>query len=287
MDTRTPRSKAVVPVAIIAILAIILVGCGGAASGGAAWTLGPTAPATDSTNTSATAAPSGSSVPASSPSPAAAIPSGSSPKPFSGRMSREVRLVDGYLTMYMSLENTGTEPLTFLNTLYDTEPDQLYMPTVAFPFTNGATAAVTRAGRFFPSPAIVQPGDRAVYLMGGVAAKGTGQVAEPVANIKFCPTRGMDDIPGVPVEVRDLSWSTGNGVTTVRGMLAETKGSQRSSLPTVGIAFFDKADSFIGAIVGTRVGDRLEPNSTRPFEIEGRGVEADLITRAEAYAFMP
>jgi hypothetical protein len=287
METRTTRSKAVVLVAIFTILAILVVGCGGAASGGAAWTLGPTAPATDSVAAPTTAAPSSSSVPAASPSSAAAIPSASSAKPFSGRMSREVKLVDGYLTMYMSLENTGTEPLTFINTLYDTEPDQLYMPTVAFPFTSGQTAAVTRAGRFFPSPAIVQAGDQAVYLMGGVPAKGTGQLAEPIANIKFCPTRGMDDIPGVPVEVNDLSWSSGNGMTTVRGMLVETKGSQRSSLPTVGVAFFDKTDSFIGAIVGTRVGDRLEPNSTHPFEIEGRGVAADLIARAEAYAFIP
>lgn len=285
MKTRTPRSNAFVLVALLASLAILVAGCGGAASGGAAWTLGPPAPTRVSAVPSTPAAPS--FRPAPSPSSESAGSSAATPKPFSGRMSHQVRLVDGYLTMYMALENTGTEPLTFLNTLYDTEPDQLYRPTVVFPFTDGQSAAVTRAGRFFPSPAIVQPGDRAVYLMGGIPSNGTGELAAPVANIKFCPTRGMDDIPGIPVQVDDLSWSSSDGVTTVRGMLIETMGSQRPSLPTVGVAFFDEADSFIGAIVETRTGERLQPNATRPFELEGRGVAADRINRLEAYAFIP
>ncbi len=202
-------------------------------------------------------------------------------------MTHEVRMIDGYLSMYLALENTGSEPLTFLNTLYDDEPDQLYSPTVVFPFTNGQTAAVTRAGRFFPSPAIVQPGDRAVYLMGGLPADGTGDLAAPVANIKFCPTRGMDDVPGVPVRVEDLAWSSRDGVMTVSGTLIETAGSQRPSLPTVGVAFFDEAEAFIGAVVQTRVGASLEPNSTRAFEIRGRGGAAGRVARAEAYAFIP
>lgn len=286
MNTRTPRSKTFVVMAMLASLSILLVACGGAAPGGAAWTFGPTARAAASAGPSSTAVAS-SPDPSASPNPDAAIPSTETAKPFSGRMSHEVRLIDGYVTMYMALENTGTEPLTFINTLYDTEPDQLYTPTVAFPFTNGETAAVTRAGRFFPSPAIVQPGDRAVYLMGGILSKGTGELTAPVANIKFCPTRGMDDVPGVPLEVAGLSWSSTDGVTTVRGTLTETIGARRPSLPIVGVAFFDGADRFIGAIVETRAGDRLAPNSTRPFEIEGRGVAADEIVRAEAYAFIP
>lgn len=287
METQVPRSRGLVLVAALASLALLLVACGGNASGGASWTFGPTAvPAASAVPSASNRAPTG-SAPAASSSTAAGASSGDTPKPFSGRMTHEVRLIDGYLTMYMSLENTGSEPLTFLNTLYDDEPDQLYSPTVVFPFTNGQTAAVTRAGRFFPSPAIVQPGDRAVYLMGGLQSDGTGELAAPVANIKFCPTRGMDDIPGIPVQVDDLSWSSSDGVTTVRGTLVETMGSQRPSLPTVGVAFFDEADAFIGAVVQTRTGERLEANSSRPFEIDGRGVEADRIVRAEAYAFIP
>lgn len=269
---------------IVALVSVgLLFGACGADPEGASWTLGPTLSEPGSASPSAPATPS--SV-ASLEATASASP-GDTTKPFSGRMSHDVRLSDGYLSMYMLLENTGSEPLTFLNTLYDTEPDQLYAPTVVFPFTDGDTAAVTRAGRFFPSPAIVQPGDRAVYLMGGVTSKGTGELAAPVANIKFCPTRGMDDIPGVPVQVEDLSWTSNGGVTTVRGTLVETMGSQRPSLPSVGIAFFDGADRFIGAIVDTRTGERLAPNASRPFQIEGRGVESDEIARAEAYAFIP
>jgi uncharacterized OB-fold protein len=200
-------------------------------------------------------------------------------------MTPQVRLVDGYVTMYMKLDNTGTEPLTFLNTLYDIEPTRLYDPTVAFPWTDGETAVVTRAGRFFPSPAIVQPGHSAVYVMGGMQARGTGVLATPVANIKFCPTRGMDDIPSIPIQVKDVTWSTTGGVTTVRGTLVETEGSGRPDPPVVGVAFFDRDGAFVGAVVDSRNGDRMQPNGSRPFEMTGRGVDAARIYRADAYAF--
>lgn len=284
MERQSPRPTGLVLVAALTGLSLLLVACGGSASSGVAWTLGPTAASPAATSSGAQAA--GASAPAASPNTSAAAGT-DSPKPFSGRMTHQVRLVDGYLTMYMSLENTGTEPLTFLNTLYDDEPDQLYSPTVVFPFASGDTATVTRAGRFFPSPAIVQPGDRAVYIMGGQEANGSGQLAAPVANIKFCPTRGMDDIPGVPLEVDDLAWTAANGVVTVRGTLTETMGSRRPALPTVGVAFFDEADGFIGAVVDSRAGAPMAPNSNRPFEISGPGVAADHIARAEAYAFVP
>jgi hypothetical protein len=202
-------------------------------------------------------------------------------------MSNQLRLQDGHLSMYMLLENTGMQPLTFLNTLYDDEPDQLYTPTVAFPWTSGGSALITRAGRFFPSPAIVPPGQSAVYLMGGQDVDGQGDLARPVANIKFCPTRGMDDVPGVPVAVEDVAWASTDGITTVTGMLRETEGSSRPSLPIVGVAFFDATDVFVGAVVANRVGDALKPYESRPFEISGPGVAADRIDHAEAYAFVP
>jgi hypothetical protein len=200
-------------------------------------------------------------------------------------MTPHVLLVDGYLTMYMELVNTGNEPLTFLNTLYDTEPQRLYAPTVVFPWTSGESALTTRAGRFFPSPAIVQPGERAVYVMGGLPAKGSGELDNPVANIKFCPTRGMDDVPSIPLQVRDVAWSSNGDVTTVTGTLVETEGSRRPDPPVVGVAFFDAAGEFVGAVVDSRNGDRMQPRGSRPFTMEGRGVDSTRIARAEAYAF--
>jgi len=224
-----------------------------------------------------------------SPAPAGASASGT-PSPLHAEMTHDIQVVDGYVSMYMSLRNTGSEPLTFINTLYDTEPDKLWTPLVAVPFKAGGSAVVTRAGRFFPSPAIVQPGDSAVYIMGGQhlaagqPAAGVDALAQPVINIKYCPTRGMNDVPGVPLTVEDVTWSEAGGVTTVRGTLVETLGSQRPSLPMVGAAFFDASGGFLGAVVDSRAGDAMAPHSRRPFEISGRGVRADAIARVEAYA---
>jgi len=283
-------------------LLVVLAGCTGGTTNAPGWTFGPTlgAPSAGTSSAPASSGPaaspsaaSPSSAPASA-APASASPAPSSsaavldgtPKPFSGRMVPQVLLVDGYVSMYMELDNTGSEPLTFLNTLYDIEPTKLYNPTVAFPWTAGGSAVVTRAGRFFPSPAIVQPGDRAAYVMGGMEATGAGELATPVANIKFCPTRGMDDLPSVRIEVKDVAWSTSGGLTTVRGTLVESEGSRRPDPPIVGVAFFDKDGAFVGAVVDSRNGDRMQPKSSRPFEMEGRGVKADRIFRAEAYAFV-
>ena len=273
------RSLPTWPILLIGV-ALVAAGCAGGATASPGWTFGPTL---------ASGSPSGTaSTPSAVPSSAvvAPSPSGGTPKPFSGEMTPHVLLVDGYVTMYMELVNTGNEPLTFLNTLYDTEPTRLYSPTVVYPWASGEPAVTTRAGRFFPSPSIVQPGDRAVYILGGMPAKGSGELAAPVANIKYCPTRGMDDIPSVPVEVRDVTWSAADGVTTVKGALVETEGSRRVNAPVVGVAFFDRAGAFVGAVVDSRVGDRLDPRSSRPFSIEGRGVDTSRIFRAEAYAYV-
>jgi hypothetical protein len=277
----------------------ILAGCTSGSANAPGWTFGRTLSAPSDGASAARGSPVAASVSAPSAAPASpaavaqsALPGASqaaadgSAKPFSGRMTPQVLLVGGYVTMYIELDNTGSEPLTFLNTLYDIEPDKLYNPTVAFPYESGETAVVTRAGRFFPSPAIIQPGQKAVYVMGGIQARGTGVMATPVANIKFCPTRGMDDIPSVPIQVSDVLWSTSGDVTTVRGTLAETEGSRRPDPPIVGIAFFDKAGAFVGAVVDSRNGDRMQPHSSRRFEMEGRGVDGARIFRAEAYAFV-
>lgn len=273
------RSRASWPVLLIGV-ALVAAGCAGGAPASPAWTFGPTLASGSPSGTSSTAsaAPSSAVV--------APSPSDGTPKPFSGEIIPHVLLVDGYVTMYMELVNTGNEPLTFLNTLYDTEPTRLYSPTVIYPWTSGEPAITTRAGRFFPSPAIIQPGERAVYVMGGMPAKGSGDLATPVANIKYCPTRGMDDIPSIPVQVRDVTWSAADGLTTVKGTLVETEGSRRVNAPVVGVSFFDEAGAFVGAVVDSRVGDRLDPKSSRPFSIEGRGVDASRIFRAEAYAFV-
>ena len=136
-------------------------------------------------------------------------------KPFRGQMQQHIRVVDGYVSMYFELNNIGEEPVTFLNTLYDYEPDQLYTPAVRLEWQEGGNVVHTRAGRFFPSPAILQPGETGAYLMGGQPAQGTGTFGDLVSHIKYCPTRGMDDIPSVPVDVSDLDWSSADGLTSV------------------------------------------------------------------------
>ena len=64
----------------------------------------------------------------------------------------------------------------------------------------------------------------------------------------------MDDIPSVPIEVRDLDWSSADDLTTVTGTLTLTQGSARPASPTVGVAFFDAADDFVGAVVSAATG---------------------------------
>ena len=207
-------------------------------------------------------------------------------KPFRGEMHQEIRVVDGYLSMYFELDNTGTEPVTFLNTLYDYEPDQLYTPAVRLEWQQGGNAVYTRSGRFFPSPAILQPGEAGVYLMGGRPVQGDGTPGDLVTHIKYCPTRGMDDVPSQPVAVDDLAWSTSDGVTTVTGSLTQVDGPPRPATPTVGVAFFNSSGEFVGAVVEITVGAALEVGQARPFEIAGRGVlDADIAT-ARAWAWV-
>ncbi|HEY7847939.1 MAG TPA: hypothetical protein VIC83_07100 [Candidatus Limnocylindria bacterium] len=207
-------------------------------------------------------------------------------KPFRGEMRQHIRVVDGYVSMYFELRNIGEEPVTFLNTLYDYEPDQLYTPAVRLEWQEGGNLVQTRAGRFFPSPAILEPGATGAYLMGGQPAQGNGTIGDLVTHIKYCPTRGMDDIPSVPVEVSDVDWSNAEGLTTVTGTLTLAAGPARPASPTVGVAFFDAADAFVGAVVAASAGSALERDQPTAFEISGHGVLADQIASARAFAWV-
>ncbi|HEY8178928.1 MAG TPA: hypothetical protein VIH33_00890 [Candidatus Limnocylindria bacterium] len=236
---------------------------------------------------------SGSVVPSSSPAgvvPDASLELSQGPnpgpvKPFRGEMQQHIRVVDGYVSMYFELRNIGEEPVTFLNTLYDYEPDQLYTPAVRLEWQEGGNLVQTRAGRFFPSPTILQPGESGAYLMGGQPAQGSGSIGDLVTHIKYCPTRGMDDIPSVPVDVSDLDWSSADGLTTVTGTLTLTQGPARPASPTVGVAFFDAANEFLGAVVSAATGSALERDQPTAFEISGRGVLGDQIATARAFAW--
>lgn len=209
-------------------------------------------------------------------------------KPFRGVVTHEVQIYEGWVSMRFLLHNTGEEPITFLNTLYDYEPLQLYEPLVRLEWTDGTAASNSRRGRFFPTPAILQPGEEAVYLMGAqpVMNAGSGQIGDLVTHIKYCPTRGMDDRPGLPLEVSELEWETRDGVTTVRGTLRETRQERRFGSPTVGVQFVGTDGEFLGAIVDDGVGEPLEPGAERPFEVSGPGIRADQVGSLSASAWM-
>ncbi|MEO8245682.1 MAG: hypothetical protein ABI622_01060 [Chloroflexota bacterium] len=209
-------------------------------------------------------------------------------KPFRGEASQQVYIRDGLVSMYFELRNVGEEPITWLNTLYDYEPQQLYTPVVQLEWQEGGRAVYTRAGRFFPSPAIIQPGDAAVYVMGGQPVQGAGTPGDLLTHIKYCPTRGMDDVPGIPVPVEEVTWqSNADGTVTARGTLVESAGSLRRRPPQVGVAFFDAQDRFIGAVVSPSDGQPLEPNQRRAFSISGAGVSGEAIATARAWALIP
>ena len=232
-------------------------------------------------------------VPAAIPAPLTAetarfeVPAAPGPvKPFRGESTQQVQVVDGYATMLFTLRNVGEEPVTFLNSLYDYEPKQLYEPMVRMDWKDGETALGTRQGRFFPSPAVLQPGEQGVYLMGGVKVDGTGQIGSLDTHIKYCPTRGMDDVPSVRLEVSDLSWETHDGLTTVRGTVREPNGVRRYHAPTIGVAFFDAQGDFAGAVVDSSAAEPLSDGQPHTFEISGHGVRADAIASATGYAWM-
>lgn len=237
-------------------------------------------------------APSQTAQPAATPGPAIAsahfdIPPPPGPvKPYRGTMSEDVLVVNGYASMLVRMKNIGQDPVTFLNTLYDYEPHDLYTPSVQIEWQDGSPAIGTRFGRFFPSPAVVQPGQEAIYLLAGQKVSGSGQIGSVVSHIKFCPTRGMDDVPADVLKVAGLTWSTADGVTTVKGTLQETAGNSRATAPTIGVAFFDATGAFVGGVVATDVGGRLAPNERRAFEISGPGVIADRIASATGWAWV-
>jgi hypothetical protein len=209
-------------------------------------------------------------------------------KPFRGEMTTDVQVYDGWVSMLIHLRNTGEEPVTFLNTLYDYEPLQLYEPLVRLEWGDGTAAASTRRGRFFPTPAILQPGEEGLFLLGGqpLLEPGNGELGDLVSHIKYCPSRGMDDQPGVPLEVSGLEWDTSNGITTVRGKLNETQDVRRFGSPTLGVYFLDDAGNFLGAVVDDGVGAAMSPGEQRDFEISGPGVQADRIASAQAVAWV-
>lgn len=209
-------------------------------------------------------------------------------KPFRGEMVQQVYIANGLVSMFFQLHNVGEDPVTFLNTLYDYEPTQLYTPAVRLEWKEGGNAVYTRAGRFFPSPAIVQPGQSAVYLMAGQPVIGSGTPADLVTHIKYCPTRGMNDVPGIPLRVSDLRWrGAADGTVTVSGRLTETAGETRLKPPTIGVALFDKGGSFVGAVVASSSGDPLSAHGSRSFELKGGGVAGASIASAQGFAFIP
>lgn len=207
-------------------------------------------------------------------------------KPFRGASTQQVQVVDGYATMLFTMRNVGDEPVTFLNTLYDYEPKQLYEPMVRMEWKGGETALGTRQGRFFPSPAVLQPGQQAVYLMGGTKVDGSGQIGSLDTHIKYCPSRGMNDVPAVNLEVSGLTWQTRDGVTTVRGTVRQPQGIERYRAPTIGVAFFDASGNFAGAVVDSSAAEPLSDGQPHSFEISGHGVRADAIAQATGYAWM-
>ena len=209
-------------------------------------------------------------------------------KPFRGEASQQVYIRDGLVSMYFELRNVGEEPITWLNTLYDYEPQQLYTPVVQLEWQEGGRAVYTRAGRFFSSPAIIQPGESAVYLVGGQPVQGKGTPGDLLTHIKYCPTRGMDDVPGIPVPVEDVTWEAHpDGTVTATGTMVESAGSLRLRPPQVGVAFFDADDEFIGAVVTPSEGEALEAGERREFSVSGPGVAVDEIASARAWALIP
>ena len=209
-------------------------------------------------------------------------------QPFRGEMIQHVHMAHGLVSMYFELRNVGEDPVTFLNTLYDYEPQQLYEPVVRLEWTEGGNAVYTRAGRFFPTPAILPAGATAAYLMGAQPISGSGTAGDLVAHIKYCPTRGMDDVPGIPLGVTDLSWViNADGEVTVRGTLVEEQQAERNHAPMVGIAFFAADETFIGSVVSAGLGDPLGPGERRAFTLSGGGISTDRIDHATAWAVIP
>jgi len=209
-------------------------------------------------------------------------------QPFRGEMSQHVHIAFGQVSMYFELHNTGEDPVTFINPLYDYEPQQLYTPVVRLEWADGGNAVYTRAGRFFPSPSIVPAGETAAYLMGGQPISGSGTPADLVAHIKYCPTRGMDDTPGIQLAVDNLTWVVGDGgQVTVHGDLVNAQPVERARSPMVGVAFFDSDGTFIGSVVSPALDAPLAPGETRAFVLSGGGISTDQIDHATAWAVIP
>lgn len=210
-------------------------------------------------------------------------------KPFRGEMVQDVQVYQGWVTLRIVMRNTGEEPVTFLNTLYDYEPLQLYEPLVRLEWTDGTAVSSGRRGRFFPTPAVLQPGEEGVYLMGASAVlePGSGELGDLVTHIKYCPTRGMEDQPGLPLEVTDLAWEVdADGVTTVRGMVHERQNVRRFGSPAIGVQFIGADGEFLGAIVDDSVGERMEPGESRPFEISGPGIRTAAVATITGSAWV-
>ena len=97
----------------------------------------------------------------------------------------------------------------------------------------------------------------------------------------------MNDVPAIPLAVGGLRWTAAAGGQDHRRRDADqTEGVRRNKVPTIGVAFFDGADRFVGA-VSTNSGDPLAAHGARPFELTGGGVDTTTIARAEGFAFIP
>ena len=276
-DQRLPRVAAALPGVLLS--AVLLVAC--AAPGGSGSPAAAGSPSVELSPNASTA--NGAPV-----SLRIVVPPAPGPvKPFRGEMVEQVYLADGLISMFFQLRNVGQEPVTFLNTLYDYEPTQLYTPAVRLEWKEGGNAVYTRAGRFFPSPAIVQVGQSAIYLMAGQPISGVGTPGDLVTHIKYCPTRGMNDVPAVPLKVSGLHWSAGADGVTVQGTITETQGERRNKAPTIGVAFFDASDRFIGAVLGVSSGAPVGAHASRSFELSGGGVATSAIASAQGFAYIP
>jgi hypothetical protein len=104
-------------------------------------------------------------------------------------MSPHALLHDGYVSLYMDLQNTGSEPLTFINTLYDTEPTKLYDPDGRLPVDRWVGRARDASGTVLPEPCDRGAGSARGVHAGRHGGERYGTARFTVANIKFCPTR--------------------------------------------------------------------------------------------------
>ena len=91
----------------------------------------------------------------------------------------------------------------------------------------------------------------------------------------------MDDVPGIPVPVEDVAWHGQRRWIDHRHRDAGgAAGSSARRRLQVGVAFFDVAGAFVGAVVTPADGRPLTANERRPFSITGGGVDVATVASA-------